>query len=105
MRDQSIRKISQPKIIPHILQSLSRHGGQAPKRVVEGEVYKELKGFFDQSWYQEPTASGIPRWQENVDYARNLARESGWIKPPNKSGRGVWALTEAGKMKVKNNSN
>ena len=104
MRNQSVKKISQPDIIPYILRSIIGHGGQAEKRVVEQEVYDELKRFFDQPWYQEPTVSNIPRWQETVDYARNLARENGWIKPVEKSGAGIWAITEAGKMKVQNNS-
>jgi predicted type IV restriction endonuclease len=96
-------KISQSDIIPHILKSILRHGDRALKKTVEDDVYSEFKNLFDQPWYQElTTTANVPRWQHNVAWARNLAKDRGLIKPPEESGRGYWELTELGKRSAQN---
>jgi len=92
-------KISQEELIPYILQAIENHGGGAEKKIVQEEVYKKLKGKFDQPWYQELTTKyNIPRWQHTVAWARNLAKDRGFIKQPiKKEDRGYWEIADLGR--------
>ena len=87
-------KITQDDLIPHIVQILKRHGGNAAKKAVEKEIYTILEDTFKHPWYQETVSYDIPRWKHNVAWAKERAKKRGLIKKPNESGRGIWALTE-----------
>jgi len=95
-----IRRITQDDLIPHILRSILNHGGKAPKETVQKDIYQKFKDIFDQPWYQELVAYGVPRWQHNVAWARNRAKDRELIKPPAESGRGYWELTELGRKEA-----
>lgn len=90
------QKISQHALIPHIVEILKRHGGQAPKERVETEIFLKFKGIFEHPWYQQTVSNGVPRWQHNLAWAKELAKKQGLIKRPSESGRGIWALTGKG---------
>jgi len=81
------------ELIPHIVDVLRKHGGRARKDEVEKEIYQMFRETFQQSWYQETVAGGIPRWQHNLAWAKERAKKKGLIKKPEESGRGYWELT------------
>lgn len=87
------RKISQDDLIPIIVEVLHKRGGKARKEEVEQEIYHMFRETFQQPWYQEKVAQGIPRWQHNLAWAKERAKKRGLIKWPEESGRGYWELT------------
>lgn len=89
-------KISQDELIPHLINILKKHGGQASKEEVEKEIHAQFSKIFAQAWYQEIVSNSVPRWQHNLAWAKERAKKRGLIKKPSESGRGVWALTEKG---------
>ncbi len=90
------QKISQHALIPHIVEILKRHGGQAPKDQVEKEIFSKFRNTFEHPWYQQTVSNGVPRWQHNLAWAKEAAKKQGLIKRPSESGRGIWALTDKG---------
>lgn len=86
-------KISQDDLIPYIVDVLRKRGGRARKDEVEQEIYQMFHETFQQPWYQETVAGGIPRWQHNLAWAKERAKKKGLIKRPEESGRGYWELT------------
>lgn len=94
-------KISQNDLIPHIAKVLQKHGGRARKDQVEKEIYQMFKDTFKKQWYQETVSNGVPRWQHNIAWAKEIAKRKGLIKRPDDSGRGYWELTSSGmKMSI-----
>lgn len=93
------KKISQDELIPYIVEVLRKHGGRARKDEVEQEIYQKFRETFQQPWYQELVAGGIPRWQHNLAWAKERAKKKGLIKRPEESGRGYWELA-SNTMKV-----
>lgn len=93
------KKISRDDLIPYIVDVLRKHGGRARKDEVEQEIYQMFHETFQQPWYQETVAGGIPRWQHNLAWAKEGAKKKGLIKRPDESGRGYWELT-SNAMKV-----
>ena len=94
--------INEKQLVQAIITELRDNGGEASKSVVEDSVYQRSKSAFDDPYYQELVGPqvgfpGVPRWRKNIEFARNTARQMGLIKPPEESGRGIWALTETGK--------
>jgi hypothetical protein len=94
--------INEKQLVQAIITELRDNGGEASKSVVEDSVYQRFKSAFDDPYYQELVGPqvglpGVPRWRKNIEFARNTARQMGLIKPPEESGRGIWALTETGK--------
>lgn len=90
------QKVSQHALIPHIVEILKRHGGQAPKEQVEKEIFSRFRDTFERPWYQQTVSNGVPRWQHNLAWAKEAAKKQGLIKRPGESGRGIWALTDKG---------
>ena len=95
--------ITQDKFLSIVIKILQQLGGKAPKKKVEAKIAELHNKKLKHPWYQEyvgaqPTVgyAGVPRWKKNVQFARNTAREYGFIKPTEKSGRGIWELTEEG---------
>jgi hypothetical protein len=92
------KKISQDDLIPYIVKVLQKHGGRARKDQVEEEIYQILKDLFKAPWYQQTVSNGIPRWQHNIAWAKQRAKNKGLIKGPEDSGRGYWELTAKTKI-------
>jgi hypothetical protein len=91
-------EITEMDLVNAIIACLKRHGGKLDKPDVEREVFETFKEQFQHPWYQEPIGGDVPRWQKNVQFARNTACNTlGLIKPPEHSGRGIWELTEKGR--------
>jgi len=91
-------KITQKELIPYILQSIKNHGGRARNKVVKEDIYNKLKHIFEQSWYQETvTDLNVPRWGHHIDWARNLAKDRGYIKKPERGDRGFWEISDLGR--------
>ena len=86
-------KLSQDDLIPYIVEVLRKHGGRARKDEVDRELYERFQATFQQAWYQELVAQGIPRWQHNIAWAKERAKRKGLIKSAEESGRGYWELT------------
>jgi len=90
-------EITEMDLVNAIIACLKRHGGKLNKPDVEREVFETFKEQFQHPWYLEPVGGDVPRWQKNVQFARNTACNTlGLIKPPEQSGRGVWELTDKG---------
>ena len=87
-------QVKEIELIREIIAFLKHSGGSAPKIAVEKAVFEKFKGVFRSPHYDERVGGGVPRWQKNVQFARNTARNMGLIKPPDESGRGNWELTE-----------
>ena len=88
--------IDKDDLIPCIVKVLKKHGGRARKKQVEHDVYEQFKDTFERPYYQGTVSHGIPRWQHNLAWAKERAKNEGLIQPPDKSGRGWWALTDQG---------
>ena len=89
-------KITQEQIVPYIIKALGDLGGRAHRNKVLQVVYNELKDIFSQPYYQEILARGDIRWRKMTDYARLRAKHNKLIRETEKSGRGIWELTEKG---------
>src|SRR5262249_14534918 len=85
-----IRQITEVDLMREILAYLRKVGGSAQKVAVEQGLYEGFNDIFKQSYYQELVGGGVPRWQKNIQFARNTARNMGLIKSPEESGRGNW---------------
>jgi len=90
------KKISQDDLVKYIIDVLKKYGGRAKKEQVEKEIYGMFKNTFDHPWYQEKVSIGVPRWQHNLAWAKERAKNRGLIKRPAESGRGFWELTDKG---------
>jgi len=88
--------LTRDQFIEEIIAVLQLHGGRAEKDEVVAEVYRRNRELFDTPYYQQYTGAHRTRWQHQVEWARNDAKDRGLIKPPAESGRGVWELTSQG---------
>ena len=89
--------IKEKDLIPYIIKILQEFGGKANKKQVEEELYKIFKEIFDQPYYQQKVANGqIPRWKHFIAWAKERAKNQGYIKPPQQSAYGTWELTHKG---------
>jgi hypothetical protein len=93
--------VSQNDLIIPLIEVLREKGGSAPKPDVVAGVFERFKALFSSDYHQEYVGAqpavnypGIPRWQKNVEFARNKAKDLGLIK--RESMRGVWELTKNG---------
>ncbi len=92
------KEITEMDLVNAIIACLQRHGGKLDKPDVEREVFEMFREQLQHPWYQEPVGGDVPRWQKNVQFARNTACNTlGLIEPPKQSGRGVWELTDKGR--------
>jgi len=88
------KKVTEDALIPDIIEVLRRHGGKAPKAVVDEEIYQRFRSVFEQPWYQKLGSHRVPRWKHHVAWAKERAKHRGLIKYPEESGIGYWELTE-----------
>jgi hypothetical protein len=91
------RKIPRKVLLAEMIKLLQNHGGQATKEQIETELYNMHRSTFEHPWYQETVSSGIPRWQHNIAWTKEVGKSRGLIKRPTESGRGIWMLTDKGK--------
>ncbi|MYC72721.1 MAG: hypothetical protein F4X17_18635 [Gemmatimonadetes bacterium] len=94
--NQNADHLTADDLIPYMVKVLKKHGGRAQKTQVEHDVYEQLKNIFELSYYQGTVSHGIPRWRHNLAWAKERVKKRGLIQPPDKSGRGWWALTDKG---------
>jgi hypothetical protein len=102
-QDPEPQKIPMLQIVGWVVACL-RHefNGRGTKLDVEARLLKEHPEFDEPYWQQLVGAQpqkgfkGVPRWMKMVEFARNLGKDMGLVKPPQQSGRGQWELTEKG---------
>jgi peptidoglycan/xylan/chitin deacetylase (PgdA/CDA1 family) len=83
-----------------ILQALESLGGSAPVGQVVEKVRQLMAGVLREVDF-EPLASDpeSPRWRNSAQWARNAMAREGLLK--NDSPRGIWELSEAGRLALK----
>jgi Mrr N-terminal domain len=92
------QRIQEYELIGAIIGVLKSHNGRLEKKAVEEEVFTKYAKLFQHDYYQETVGLDVPRWQKQVQFARNTACNTlGLIKSPTQAGRGIWELTEKGK--------
>lgn len=93
--------VTEMDLIAAIVEVLKIHGGKLDKADTEREVFGRFENIFKHPHYQEEVGGGVERWRKNVQFARNTACNTlGLIKTPYEAGRGVWELTEKGRVWV-----
>lgn len=99
-REQStqLRRISEDELLDAIVGYLKSHGNASAKPDVEDAIFKKYEADFSESYYTGLVGGGVPRWKKNVQFAANTGRNRGLLKPSDESGRGIWELTEKGRM-------
>ncbi len=78
-----------------ILAVLTKHGGQAARTVVLGELEKMLAKELT-PYDKADISSGSVRWEKSAEWEVRVMREAGLLKPVNGAPRGYWALTKNG---------
>ncbi len=91
-----IEKITQQELVPYIIECLKELGGRAKKQEVEKCIYNKLQQIFEQDYYRQTVSHGIPRWKQNIAFAKEIAKNEVLIKRPSEAEWGVWELTEKG---------
>jgi hypothetical protein len=85
-------------IIPLLILVIQSFGGSAIKSDVDREMYKLLNAEFSKKVYQETVSRNVERWQHDVAWAKERARQlHGYVKSAGEAGRGIWELTGSGK--------
>ena len=91
------KKITQDDLIPYIIKILHKHGGSVSKKQVDEEIYQMFQNEFQDEWYQGMVSHDIPRWKHNIAWSKERAKNRhGFIKSAEKSGHGIWELTQEG---------
>lgn len=80
-----------------ILKALNELGGSAKTNDVLERLEQALKGVLKGIDY-ETLASGTVRWRNTAQFARNMMVKDGRLK--SKSPRGIWEISEAGRMSL-----
>lgn len=76
-----------------IMSVLQKHGGQAKRAVVLGELEKLMAGRLT-SIDKENLESGAIRWQKSAEWEVRVMREKGLLKRVDQTESGVWALAK-----------
>ncbi len=91
------KQYSQGDLVPILVLVINSLGGSAPKQKVDEHMYDLLKAEFSSNVYHEKVSHGIPRWQHDIAWAKEIARQTyGYIKSAGDAGHGTWELTEKG---------
>lgn len=85
-----------------VLAVLAKHGGQASRMTVLGEVEK-LLGEQLTPYDKADIKSGTIRWQKSAEWEVRVMRKEGLLKPVAQAPWGHWALTEKGQAAAKSN--
>ena len=95
-------RISSHRLLPlekfelPILRSLDGRGGTAERRVVLGDVFKELKTSFSSDDLYTPNGRP-PRWQVRTEVVRSKMDKNGFV---DLAGRGTWRITPTGRKQL-----
>ena len=93
------KRYSQDDLIPLLILVISSLGGTASKQKVDEHMYDLLKSEFSADVYHEKVSHNVPRWQHDVAWAKEKARQNfGYVKSAEEAGRGTWQLTENGRQ-------
>jgi very-short-patch-repair endonuclease len=90
-------KINNEELIADIILALLALDGSGEKKQVEKILFKKHEEIFRLPYYQQLVSNGVPRWQHNIAWAKEEAKNRGLLNRPSDSGRGIWELTERGK--------
>ena len=91
------KKYSQEDLIPLLVLVVNSLGGSAPKQKVDEQIYDLLNAEFSMDVYHEKVSHGVPRWQHDIAWAKEKARQNyGYMKSAGEAGHGTWELTEKG---------
>lgn len=91
------KKYSQEDLIPLLVLVINSLGGSAPKQKVDEHIYDLLNAEFSMGVYHEKVSHGVPRWQHDIAWAKEKARQNyGYVKSAGEAGHGTWELTEKG---------
>ncbi|MCF7859980.1 MAG: winged helix-turn-helix domain-containing protein [Candidatus Cloacimonetes bacterium] len=92
------KNLKEHDLIDPILYVLHTHGGSAQKSFVDNILFSRYQAVFNQPYYKEYVAHGVPRWKHFIAWAKEAAKQKySYIKHPSESGRGIWELTDKGK--------
>ena len=91
------KRYSQDDLIPLLILVIHSLGGSAPKQKVDEHMYDLLNSEFSVNVYHEKVSRGVPRWQHDIAWAKERARQNdGYVKSAGEAGHGTWELTEKG---------
>jgi hypothetical protein len=89
-----------PQIVyqPYILQALVEFGGSAKSSKVLDRVEQLMQNVLKEVDYQplSPQTKSL-RWQKMANWARKTMVDEKLIEPTDKTGRGVWKITDVGR--------
>lgn len=92
------KKYTQDSLIPFVVLVIGSFGGIADKKDVDEKMYKILEEEFSSQVYHETVSHNVPRWRHDIAWAKERAKQiHSYVKSAEKSGRGIWELTEKGK--------
>jgi hypothetical protein len=94
------RLVARTELVNQLVSLLqSTPGNKLTTAEALAKIYEQNEDAFSEPYYQEYLeAANQIRWKNDVEWARNSARENGLIHEPAVAGRGVWELTESGKV-------
>ena len=84
-----------------ILTVLTKHGGQAARTTVLGELEKMLAKHLT-PYDKAEISSGTVRWEKSAEWEVRAMREAGLLKAVSDAPRGYWALTKNGEAALRN---
>ena len=91
------KKYSQDDFIPLLVLVIKSFGGIAEKKEVDNKMYELLDSEFSKEIYHQTVANDIPRWQHDVAWAKERAKQHhSYVKSAQEAGRGNWELTKKG---------
>jgi Mrr N-terminal domain len=89
-----------PQIVyqPYILQALVEFGGSAPPSKVLARVEQLMQNVLKEVDYQplSPQTKSL-RWRKMANWSRKTMVDEKLIEPTDKTGRGVWKITDVGR--------
>ena len=92
------KQYSQDNLIPFVVLVIGSFGGIAYKYDVDEKMFKILEEEFSSQVYHETVGHNVPRWRHDIAWAKERAKQiHSYVKSAEKSGRGIWELTEKGK--------
>ena len=91
------KRYSQDDLIPLLILVIRALGGVATKNQVDSNMYTLLDSEFSQNVYNKTVSHGVPRWQHDIAWAKERARQNlGYVMSAEDAGWGTWQLTEKG---------
>ncbi len=93
------KKYSQDELIPFLILVIQSFGGLARKSDVDKKMYELLSLEFSNDIYHQSVSHNVERWKHDIAWAKERARQQhGYVKSAEIAGRGIWELTNKGKI-------